>query len=156
MNRYTAQHYWTLPPDAGFTWWFRCILPVSSTIWNQCSWGGNSRWITCYSHGRSQEKSKISNKDKESLAGGVAFQEKWEPDSAHGLPQALDELIQMCWKSNECGVNTPAQFHKKNTAVYWENMTKIILHTKAKQTVQLPHIFYVYLNCLYKLFQLLN
>ena len=29
----------SLPPEAGFTWWFRLIFSVSSTIWNQCSWG---------------------------------------------------------------------------------------------------------------------
>lgn len=33
--------HWTtrLPPEAGFMWWFRCVFPLSSTIWNQCSWG---------------------------------------------------------------------------------------------------------------------
>lgn len=39
-----------LPPEAGFTWWFRFVFLLSSTIWNQCSWGqedsSGSEWAT--------------------------------------------------------------------------------------------------------------
>jgi len=117
-------HSWTLPPDAGFTWWFRCVLPVSSTIWNQCSWGGNCLWIPLRSDG--QKKSKNSKKGRGNFSGWSGFSREAR-GSASIESQENQIALMTCpkrlmnsliyWKSNECGVNKPAQSHTGNTTV---------------------------------------
>ncbi len=114
-----------LVSHGGLDVFYQCLAPFEISVLGEGIAAG-SRFAAMDDPKRSR---RITKKDNASLAGGVAFQEKWgkcitgEPDSAHGLPPALDELTQMCWKSNECGLNKPAQSHKENTAVYCKKQT---------------------------------